>query len=791
MLDFRARSRRLVGSILCLLIGMALLVPWTGRADDSTGAQTRLLQDLLYLTSDACEGRGVGTKGIDLAADYIAREFSKAGLRPGGDRSTYFQNFFVSAGVRIDKPATLSLTGPLGQTLRLKTNEHFTVQRSCGSGRADAPVVFVGYGLTVPKLGYDDYAGLDVAGKVVIVLRRSPRLANTFADPFGTNDRTTDSSDYRDDNKAVNAERHHAAAVLLVNAADVLVALDGRTGPGGRGAGQRGGAGRRGASGRGGFGAPSGDALTPAPRASAALTGETNTRVYGTEVVSIPVVQVQRELVDQLLQSAGAGLADLERDIDRTLKPHSQALPGWSCQIETAVTHSRVAVKNVIGVLESSGPLADETVVLGAHYDHVGYGMGGGFGGLSTFGGVGAFGSPPVRAAAKMVHHGADDNASGTVSVLELARFFASHPEKHRRRLVFIAFTAEESGLIGSAYYGRHPMFGLDRTAAMVNFDMVGRLQNDELEVTGVGTAKGLEGLVEHLASQHKFKLSKVQTGFGPSDHQSFTLRGVPALEFFTGFHEQYHMPSDRVATINLTGLQRIVELVGDLVTELSSREHRLEYQKVTTPYPRTTALWSLTSSFGVVPHATDHKGGILVESVFDGTPAAKAGLKAGDRIVAVGGQAAADLPTYLAITRTLAPGERVDVFAVRDDRPRKFVVELTRLNTAQAATLFGITPGEAGPAGLRIGQVAPNSTAADAGLRPGDRIVEIAGKSAVAGVEAMRSLLGRTMGDKVELVFERDGKVQRVTATLKFDPTGAMGRSGRGGRGGRGGQGP
>ena len=136
--------------------------------------------------------------------------------------------------------------------------------------------------------------------------------------------------------------------------------------------------------------------------------------------------------------------------------------------------------KLLVGVLEGSGPHKDETIVIGAHYDHVGYGNGGGgFGGGSTFGGIGAFGSPVVREAAKMVHHGADDNASGTVSVIELARRFAEHPERRGRRLVFIAFTAEESGLIGSQYYARHPVFPLEKTVAMVNFDMIGRLQDD------------------------------------------------------------------------------------------------------------------------------------------------------------------------------------------------------------------------------------------------------------------------------------------------------------------------
>jgi S1-C subfamily serine protease len=205
--------------------------------------------------------------------------------------------------------------------------------------------------------------------------------------------------------------------------------------------------------------------------------------------------------------------------------------------------------------------------------------------------------------------------------------------------------------------------------------------------------------------------------------------------------------------------------------------EPRPQYVKETSPYHRRTALWALTSSFGVVPHPTDHKGGVLVKDVLEETAAARAGIKAGDRIVALGGQAAEDLQTYLRIVRALPPGERVDVFLVRGDRPQKIVVELAKLNFAQTAAAFGIVPDPAAKDGLRLQRVTANSTAERAGLKPGDRIVEIAGKPATS-LEAMRQLLGLNPGDRVELTYERQGKVQKLTVTLAFDPTGALGAS-------------
>jgi S1-C subfamily serine protease len=244
-------------------------------------------------------------------------------------------------------------------------------------------------------------------------------------------------------------------------------------------------------------------------------------------------------------------------------------------------------------------------------------------------------------------------------------------------------------------------------------------------------------------------------------------------------------MPSDRVETLNLSGMVKVVDLVTDGVAELGTSTGRPEYLKVTTPYPRTTALWSVTSSFGVIPNAIDSKGGVLVDEVFANTPAAIAGLKAGDRIVAVGGQAAEDLQTYLHVIRALPVGEPVEVFVIREGRPKKFSVQLTKINVAQAATQFGIAIDPKDKAALRVTAVTPESTAARAGLRAGDRIVELAGKSATGGVDAMRHLLGFTTGDSVELAFERDGKIQKAKVPLTFDVTAVLGRPARGPRGG------
>src|SRR5262245_37571101 len=202
-----------------LLVGilfLVLLARPTG-ADTRADAQARLLADLRFLAGDACEGRGIQTKGIELAADYVAAEFRKAGLKPGGPDGTYFQPFSLVTSAKLGKRNDLVLKGPLGQTIELEASKHFNVSLLGGTGKVEAPVVFAGYGLTSTEPAYDDYAGLDVAGKVVVVLSGTPRRRHPHADVFtaAADGRANTLFSLRE--RLANAERHKAAAVLVVN----------------------------------------------------------------------------------------------------------------------------------------------------------------------------------------------------------------------------------------------------------------------------------------------------------------------------------------------------------------------------------------------------------------------------------------------------------------------------------------------------------------------------------------------------------------------------------------------
>ncbi len=583
------------------------------RADDDL-IEARMRADITFLASDQCEGRGPGTAGIDLAADYIARSFEKSGLKPGGVSGTWFQPFTVSGAAKLEKPGVLTLKGPLGQMITLQPGVDFQVMGISGSGKVTAPLVFAGYGATAKEIGYDDYNGLDLAGKIAVILRHTPRW-NSKDVPF---DGPRKDEHAALDRKQSLAESNKAAAVIVVNDQSE---------------------------------APNGDALMPFERLRQAGSS------------TIPGLQMKRAVLDMIFQSALATtLRDIEQAIDRDLKPRSTPLPGWTATIETTVQRPTTPVKNVIAVLEGSGPLAKETIVVGAHYDHLGYG---------------GAGSRAKNPKAKEIHHGADDNASGSTAVLELARRFAAMKDRQGRRLVFMTFSAEEMGLLGSQHYcNKDPLFPLQDTAAMVNLDMVGRLRpdpktkQDRLIVEGVGTAKEFSALVDKL--NPGFTYTK-RPGSPPySDNDSFYRKKIPVLFFWTDTHEDYHRPSDTADKINVPGMRKITDLAEKVIATLATEPKRPEYVQVASSFKSILGA-PKGPRLGIMPnYGQDDGKGLVVEDVTADGPAGKAGLKAGDRIVEIGGRPVTNIGTYQAIMGQQTPGQAVEVIVLRNNEKVK-----------------------------------------------------------------------------------------------------------------------
>jgi Peptidase family M28/PDZ domain/PA domain len=596
----------------------AVVVGPLGAADQ--GVETRMRRDITFLASDECEGRGVDTKGIDKAAAYIVVAFKEAGLKPGGPDGSYFQPFTIRGRALLQGSPTVRLRGPLGQEIELKAGDDFNVLGLSGSGKLTAPLVFAGFGATVPEEKYDDYQGIDVGGKVVLLIRKLPRYTST-AVPFGK-DRKDDYASFL--SKVANAEQHKAAAVLIVN--------------------------DNGDS-------ASGDALLK----FADLT-------QGVSSARVPVFHVRRSLAESILRSSlGASLAEVQRDIEHDLKPRSAALPGWTASVEAHVGRQNIQARNIIGVLEGVGPLAEETVVVGAHYDHLGYG---------------GNGSGSRNPKLKAIHHGADDNGSGTTTVMELARHFGKLAKETgvgpfataRRRLVFMAFSGEERGLLGSAYYcNENPLFPLDQTVAMVNLDMVGRMATDDethkgkLLVEAVGTAKEFEPLIDEINKNYDFSLKKSKSFIPNSDHASFYRKKVPAVFLWTGMHKDYHLPSDTADKINVIGMAKVAGMAEDVLLRLATDKQRPHYEEVQIV---SGMMRSGTPILGFTPgNYGETEKGVLVAEVRKDGPAAKAGVVAGDMIISVDGQPIRDMGGYMTVMNRQRRGRPLEMVVLRNGK--------------------------------------------------------------------------------------------------------------------------
>jgi hypothetical protein len=624
-------------SPLAAALAIVLLAgPAFGQPSPSDAASLeRMRADLFFLAGPECEGRGVETKGIELAADHIAKQLKDAGLKPAGKDGTYFQPFPMAAFPEKKGKSTLAFAGPDGAGFTPAEEEDFRpTGHATGRGKVAAGVVFVGHGITAPNLKYDDYAGIDVAGKWVVIVRRTPRPQVDRDGRFDTATPPGELSPYA-------ALRLKVETAAEKKAAGVLIVSDPET-------------------------AGDNDTLM-----------QFNSYKYDDIAARLPVVHLTRVAASKLLKGGlGKTLQELEAEIDKDLKPRSAELKGWTATGDIAVERRDLTVKNVVGCLEGSGPLAGETVVVGAHYDHVGYGSG-----RLSMGGEAAQGK---------IHFGADDNASGTTAVLELARRFAAMKDRRGRRLVFILFSGEERGLVGSKFYCEHPLFPLNKTVAMVNLDMVGRMRpgpGDWLGVTsrpqiqfwGTGSGDTFDRTVDAVERRYELRVKKLPSGTGPSDHDSFYRKKVPVLFLFTDFHPDYHRPSDTPDKINLPGMVTVVNATEDVVLDLSTAVAPPRYAEVVEDDPHAGAGPKIKQGvfLKLLPDYNYMGGdGMRVEGVTAGGPAEKAGLKPGDVVTEIDGVPVRSVPGYMSALGAKKPGDTLTVTVLRGGKKMELQVK-------------------------------------------------------------------------------------------------------------------
>ena len=549
------------------LFAILLLFSPHVRADDA--AEARLLEDMKFLASDQLQGRAAENPGLEMAAQFIANRFADLGLRTDFFDGKAFQEFTLEGS--IDAPAaknSLSVSDPNGTYKTVVLNQQYSPQTLGINGNFDADVVFAGYGITAPDLKYDDYANVDVRGKVVIVLRKEPQADN----PKSLFDGTEPSQHALFTTKEINAFKHGAAALILVNDA-------------------------------------SSEASSPGSILPLTSSG-------GLIKDQIPTLFMKRAVVQGWLKTVGRSLEEIESSIDRELKPQSFVLAGCRAQGTVTIERNKLRSMNVLGLLPGKGALANQYVVVGAHFDHVG------------MGGAGSL-APGTFA----VHNGADDNASGTVSLLECAKRLAEDAKQNasrdRRNILFIAFSGEERGLLGSQYYVNHPRFELEQTVAMLNMDMVGRLTNNDLTVYGTGTASEFDGMLDANNAKLAFNIQRMPEGLGPSDHESFFRKGISVLHFFTGLHDDYHRPSDDFEKINVKGMARITEMVTELTKQIATAPNRPSFIRVNgRANPQSNRQRAVR--LGV------RLNGMLVDRVLPRSLAEKAGIRPGDTLTAI-----------------------------------------------------------------------------------------------------------------------------------------------------------
>lgn len=628
---------------LSFLILLSFVASVAAQAKLPEVSEQNLRTNVAYLASDALEGRRTGEQGATQAAGYIANLFSNYKLKMGvvetvnGKTSKNFlQKFPYTTGVEIAETGNeFKLNLQNVDSSQIKIEEGTPVKPVLFSPNGEvsnAPIVFAGFGIESAESNFNDYENLNVAGKVVLIFDGNPENDKPGS-PF---------SRFTPYAKAKIAKDKGAVGLLLISREEKF----------------------------------------ENDRFSKIKYDQTLGEA------AIPTFAVSRTTAANILGIKDSELSAIENII--ALKKDTTAKVSLSFRNQSPTVSFKVNLikkqtdaYNVIGVLEGKDAvLKNEAIIIGAHYDHLGKG-----------------GQGSLAVNSSEIHHGADDNASGTAAMLELARIFAKE-KNNKRTLIFIAFGGEEEGLLGSKFYTNNPIFPLDKTVAMINMDMVGRLKDDKLTVGGIGTASEWKDLVENRnfrlgsevspktvnlpqtktisnegvsgtpnglvnAKKPYFNLQLNEDGFGPSDHSSFYAKQIPVLFFFTGTHLDYHKPSDTADKINYEGLKKVVEYVWDITNYIDENSKRPTYT-VAKSSGQGDGRRGFNVTIGVVPSYAESNDGLLLDGVRDDSPAAKAGIKAGDKVVKMAGREVRNIQDYVVILGEMKADTEYEIEVMR-----------------------------------------------------------------------------------------------------------------------------
>ena len=667
---------RIVSFILIAAIVAAAAIGLT-RGDASNFSPSNLQRHVEALSDDALRGRDTGKKGVFQAEGYIAKHFNEAGLTPLPGHDDFFHDFELYRSGYDSEGTWLELSAPGSDSpQRGALGGDFRPFGFSDDGEHEAPVVWAGYGIVAEDADWDDYAGLDVEGKIVLVLRYTP-----FRDDEEHWFNVEEHNHANFTTKAQQAQDRGALGMLLVTGPAHSDAADDLR-VGGRMTRQR----------------PEPRDTTP-PAASGDDDGDVE------EEPAFLALQISRELADKLVAPTGRTLLELQNDTDGGTKPADITTPLADARaaVETSEEALVIPARNVVGFLEGSDPeLKNEWIVVGGHHDHIG-----------AFEGRG-----------DTIFNGADDNASGTTGVLTLAQTFAAAEEGPRRSFVFATFSAEEKGLHGSTWLVENEILTAEDVVFMLNLDMIGRNPEDPVDAYGDGFVSGLRPIVEAANAEVGLDLNFGGDDYqGNSDHNAFNESYIPWMFFFTGLHEDYHGLFDHADKLAYDQMSQILQVAHGTLDELANADRAPRYVH--------NIGW-----LGVRIELQGDEGAELatITRVAPASRAEEAGFVVGDVIQALGGTPLAQASDVGPGFGDVDPGTKLDITVARADVEKTFAVERARVGylgvfpgepTDEDRQKYGIAEGD----GLLLTRVTEGGPAATSGLQDNDIVLQIAGQ--------------------------------------------------------------
>ena len=573
-------------------------------------AQSKTRTYVETLASPRLEGRLAGSNGERLASDFLVAELQKIGAKPLPGQKDFRLPFEFTAGTK-DGGSWLSIASVSAMTPMFEGQPNVRALSFSDNAQVSGDVVFAGYGIVVPEtqgFGYDSYATLDVKDKIVLVLRYFPEDADQKTRAI-----LARYADLR--YKAMAARQHGAKAMLVV------------TGP-------------------------------RSPNAGEIIPMSFDTALAGSGIVAASISGVVAEQI--LVAMPDKKLGDVQQSLD-SANPHVAgfAIPHVTVTIKSQVEREKRTGNNVVAYLPATSPVtsvAKPWVALGAHYDHLGHGEAG-----NTLAG---------KEDAGKIHVGADDNASGSAAVLAVAATLAKQP---RRRHVLVGWwSGEELGLIGSSAFAATPPVPLDQIAAYLNFDMVGRMQDNKLTVQATGTSPVWAKVLEQANITAGFDLLVQQDPYQPTDVATFNSSSVPCLSFFTGTHADYHKPSDSADKIDYEDLDRVVDFAAAIVRRVEDMVEAPQFTKVEQQTQSGGGRAGVRVFTGTIPDYSTEVKGLLLSGVIGGGPAEQAGLQKGDVIVEIAGQTIANIYDYTYALDLLKIGQPATLVYVRAGQRRE-----------------------------------------------------------------------------------------------------------------------